>query len=127
MGRMNWNSRRTLDVTMRRFELEGGQSVPSVGKLILSPRDALNIYMVLFELLTPKAYCTLFRINAKATHAVRRIYWLSQRAVRNDTEHATRDARHETVAGAAPSFIPLNRPITRQTLPDPPNLPYPTR
>eukprot|EP00966_Prymnesium_polylepis_P140768 3250994-Prymnesium_polylepis.1 len=38
----------------------------------------------------------------------------------------TRDVRHETVAGAA-SCIPLNRPSTRQTLPDPPNLPYLTR
>ena len=39
---------------------------------------------------------------------------------------ATRDARHETDAGAA-SCISLSRPDMRQTIPDPPNLPYPTR
>ena len=65
-------------------------------------------------------------MTVKATHAVRPISWLIQRAVRSDTQHATRDARHETDAGAA-SFIPLSRPDMRQTLPDPPNLPYPTR
>eukprot|EP00966_Prymnesium_polylepis_P287709 6645539-Prymnesium_polylepis.1 len=43
----------------------------------------------------------------------------------NTLEHATRDARHETVAGAA-SCTPLSCPITQQTIPDPPNLPYPT-
>ena len=46
--------------------------------------------------------------------------------MRSDTQHATRDARHETDAGAA-AFTPLSRPDMRQTLPDPPNLPYPTR
>ena len=65
-------------------------------------------------------------MTVKATHAVRPISWLIQRAVRSDTQHATRDARHETDAGAA-SFTPLSRPDMRQTLPDPPNLPYPTR
>ena len=65
-------------------------------------------------------------MTVKATHAVRRIYWPLQRTVRSDTQHATRDARHETDAGAA-SFIPLSRPDMRQTLPDPPNIPYPTR
>ena len=65
-------------------------------------------------------------MTVKPTHAVRPISWLIQRAVRSDTQHATRDARHETDAGAA-SFIPLSRPDIRQTLPDPPNLPYPTR
>eukprot|EP00966_Prymnesium_polylepis_P043054 1000195-Prymnesium_polylepis.1 len=62
-------------------------------------------------------------MTVKATHAVRRISWPLQRA---DTEHATRDARHETVAGAA-SCVPLSCPIMRQTITDPPNLPYPTR
>ena len=65
-------------------------------------------------------------MGAAPAHAVQRISCLSQRAVRNDTEHATRDARHETDAGAA-SSIPLSRPDMRQTLQDPPNLPYPTR
>ena len=65
-------------------------------------------------------------MTVKATHAVRPISWLIQRAVRSDTQHATRDARHETDAGAA-SFIPLSRPDMRQTLPDPSNLPHPTR
>ena len=65
-------------------------------------------------------------MTVKATHAVRPISWLIQRAVRSDTQHATRDARHETDAGAA-SCIPLSRPDMRQTIPDPPNLPYPTR
>ena len=64
-------------------------------------------------------------MTGKATHAVRRISWISQRAVRSDTEQATYDARHETDAGAA-SFIPLSRPEMRQTIIDPPNLPYPT-
>ena len=36
------------------------------------------------------------------------------------------DAGHETDAGAA-SCIYLSRPVTQQTIPDPPNLPYPTR
>ena len=58
--------------------------------------------------------------------SVQRLSCLSQRAVRSDTEHAKRDARHETIAVAGPCII-LSRPITRQTLPDPPNLPYPTR
>eukprot|EP00966_Prymnesium_polylepis_P199928 4633321-Prymnesium_polylepis.1 len=66
-------------------------------------------------------------MTGKATHAVRRISWVSQRAaVHSDTEQATCDARHETDAGAA-SFIPLSRRDMRQTIPDPPNLPYPTR
>ena len=65
-------------------------------------------------------------MTVKATHAVRRLSWLIQRAVRSDTQHATRDARHETDAGAA-SFIPLSRPDMRQTIQDPPYLPYPTR
>eukprot|EP00966_Prymnesium_polylepis_P171412 3962739-Prymnesium_polylepis.1 len=34
--------------------------------------------------------------------------------------------RHETAAGAA-SFIRLSCPDMRQTIPDPPNLPYPAR
>eukprot|EP00966_Prymnesium_polylepis_P013833 319067-Prymnesium_polylepis.1 len=41
-------------------------------------------------------------------------------------QQATCDARHETDAGAA-SCIRLSRPATRQTLPDPPNLPYPSK
>eukprot|EP00966_Prymnesium_polylepis_P285099 6586274-Prymnesium_polylepis.1 len=49
----------------------------------------------------------------------------SARAVRSDTEHATCDAGHETVAGAA-SFIHLSCPITRQTIPDPPRADRPT-
>ena len=65
-------------------------------------------------------------MTGKATHAVRRISCLFQRAVHSDTEHATCDARHETDAGAA-SSIPLSRPDMRQTIQDPPNLPYPTR
>ena len=65
-------------------------------------------------------------MTVKATHAVRRISWPLQRTVRSDTEHATCDARHKTDAGAA-SFMHLSRPITRQTIPDPSNLPYPTR
>eukprot|EP00966_Prymnesium_polylepis_P222943 5157163-Prymnesium_polylepis.1 len=65
-------------------------------------------------------------MTVKGTHAVRQISSPLQRAVRSDTEHGTRDARHEKVAGAA-SCIPLSSPITWQTLPDPPNLPYPTR
>ena len=65
-------------------------------------------------------------ITGKATHAVRRISWVSQRAVRSDTEQATSDARHKTDVGAA-SSIPVSRPDMRQTIPDPPNLPYPTR
>eukprot|EP00966_Prymnesium_polylepis_P308071 7119204-Prymnesium_polylepis.1 len=75
------------------------------------PRDALNI--------------SRSKPHIQA-HAIRPISWPLQRAVRSDTEHATRDARHETAAGAA-SCIPLSCPITRQTIPDPPNLPYPTR
>ena len=59
-------------------------------------------------------------------HAVRRISCLFQRAVHSDTEHATCDARHETDARAA-SSIPLSRPDMRQTIQDPPYLPYPTR
>eukprot|EP00966_Prymnesium_polylepis_P064794 1502897-Prymnesium_polylepis.1 len=62
-------------------------------------------------------------MTGKATHAVRPTSWPSQRAVRSDTEHATCDPGHETVAGAA-SCIHLSRPITRQTIPGPPNLPY---
>ena len=46
--------------------------------------------------------------------------------MRSDTEQATSDARHETDVGAA-SSIPVSRPDMRQTIPDPPNLPYPTR
>ena len=65
-------------------------------------------------------------ITGKATHAVQRLSCLSQRAVRSDTEHEKRDARHETIAVAG-SCIALSCPITRQTNPDPPNLPYPTR
>eukprot|EP00966_Prymnesium_polylepis_P094979 2199272-Prymnesium_polylepis.1 len=49
----------------------------------------------------------------------------SARAVRSDTEHASCDARHETAAGAAPC-IRLSCPITRQTIPDPPDTPTPT-
>ena len=37
-----------------------------------------------------------------------------------------REIHYETDAGAA-SFIPLSGPDMRQTIPDPPNLPYPTR
>jgi hypothetical protein len=59
-------------------------------------------------------------------HAVRRLSWPLQRAVRSDTEQATCDAGHETDAGAA-SCIHLSRPVTRQTITDPPDLPYPTR
>eukprot|EP00966_Prymnesium_polylepis_P260972 6028198-Prymnesium_polylepis.1 len=58
-------------------------------------------------------------------HVVRRLSWLIQRAVRSDTEHATPDARHGTVAGAA-SCTPLSCPITLQTIPDPPDPPTPT-
>eukprot|EP00966_Prymnesium_polylepis_P153651 3547951-Prymnesium_polylepis.1 len=61
-------------------------------------------------------------MTVKATHAARPISWLIQ--VRSDTQHATRDARNETDAGAA-SCIPLSRPDVRKTLPDPPNLPEP--
>ena len=46
--------------------------------------------------------------------------------MRSDTEQATSDARRETDVGAA-SSIPVSRPDMRQTIPDPPNLPYPTR
>ena len=46
--------------------------------------------------------------------------------MRSDIEHATCDARHKTDVGAA-SSIPVSRPDMRQTIPDPPNLPYPTR
>ena len=65
-------------------------------------------------------------ITVKATHAVQRLSCLSQRAVRSDTEHAKRDARHKTVAVAG-SCIHLSRSVTQQTIPDPPDLPYPTR
>ena len=37
-----------------------------------------------------------------------------------------REIHYETDAVAA-SFIPLSGPDMRQTIPDPPNLPYPTR
>eukprot|EP00966_Prymnesium_polylepis_P212581 4923891-Prymnesium_polylepis.1 len=53
------------------------------------------------------------------THAVRRISSPLQRAVRSDTEHATCDSRHKTAARAA-SFMHLSRPVTQQTIPDPP-------
>ena len=65
-------------------------------------------------------------MTGKATHAVRRLSWLFQRAVRSDTEHAKRDSRHETIAVAA-SCIALSCPITQQTIPDPPDPPTPTR
>eukprot|EP00966_Prymnesium_polylepis_P217968 5044087-Prymnesium_polylepis.2 len=48
------------------------------------------------------------------------------RAVRSNTEQATCDTGHETDAGAA-SCIRLSHPVRQQTIPDPPNLPYPTR
>ena len=62
----------------------------------------------------------------KATHAIRRLSWLTQRAVRTDTEQTTCDARHETAAGAA-SFVHLSCPITQQTISDQPDQPTPTR
>ena len=65
-------------------------------------------------------------ITVKATHAVRRISWLFQRAVRSDTEHAKRDARHETMAVAGSCIAP-SCPNTRPTIPHPPDPPTPTR
>ena len=65
-------------------------------------------------------------MTGKATHAVRRISCLFQRAVRSDTEHEKRDARHKTIAVAG-SCIALSCPDTRQTNPDPPDPPTPTR
>ena len=65
-------------------------------------------------------------ITGKATHAVQRLSCLSQRAVRSDTEHEKRDARHETIALAG-SCIALSCPITQQTIPHPPDPPTPTR
>ena len=65
-------------------------------------------------------------ITVKATHAVQRLSWLSERAVRSDTEHEKRDARHKTIAVAG-SCIALSCTDTRQTNPDPPDPPTPTR
>eukprot|EP00966_Prymnesium_polylepis_P099274 2299223-Prymnesium_polylepis.1 len=65
-------------------------------------------------------------MTVKATRAVRRISWLSQRAVRSDTEHATRNAGYATAAIAAPC-IHLSCPRTRQTIQNPPDPPTPTR
>jgi hypothetical protein len=96
---------------------------------MLSPRDALDISRVLVrshEAHTSVLFLLKIHMTGNATHAVRRIYWSLQRAVRSGTEQATCDARHETAAGAA-SCIYLSRPVTQQTILDPPNLPYPTR
>eukprot|EP00966_Prymnesium_polylepis_P048736 1128242-Prymnesium_polylepis.1 len=50
-------------------------------------------------------------------------------SARGAQRHGARNTRRETRDGRRSSIMhpPLSRPITRQTLPDPPKLPYPTR
>eukprot|EP00966_Prymnesium_polylepis_P065863 1528187-Prymnesium_polylepis.2 len=65
-------------------------------------------------------------MTVKATHANRPLSWLSQRAVRSDTEHVTCDVRYETAAGRSSFIHPPELPDHTADHPTPaqPTLPH---